>query len=92
MIDATANTAWPAVSTPNDVKSLMECFFAAVDDPTDKAGNTLADEIFTPDGVMIAAAGTATESAGMYNTFSSYLGCYNLRTQRFANHARTHGA
>jgi hypothetical protein len=70
---STANTVWPTVSIPDDVKLLIDGFFTAVDNTDKSAGDILADEVFTPDGVMVTAAGTATGSAGMYNTSYSLL-------------------
>lgn len=67
-MDSSTITAWPTISIPDDIKLLIKRFFLAVDDPTDQAGNILADEIFTPGGMMVAAAGTAKGSAGMRNT------------------------
>jgi hypothetical protein len=68
MSSSITNTVWPVVPIPEYMKVLIENFFSAVDDPTEKAGDTLANEVFTPDGVMVSAAGTAVGSAGMYNT------------------------
>lgn len=70
MTNSISNTVWPTVPISNGIKSLIESFFTAADDPTDKAGDTLADEIFMPAGVMVAATGTATGSTGVCNTFS----------------------
>jgi hypothetical protein len=72
---STANTVWPTVSIPDDVKLLIDAFFTVVDNTDKRAGDILADDVFTPDGVMVAAAGTATGSAGMYNT------SYSLRAR-----------
>lgn len=63
---------------------LIYGFFSAVDDLADEAGNTLADKMFTPDGVMVAAAGTTTGSAGMSNPLMVHIAtktsaCRDLR-------------
>lgn len=64
-----ASTAWPGIPISDEIKVLIGRFFSAVDDPCDKAGDTLADEVFTPDGFMVAAAGTATGAAGMRSNY-----------------------
>jgi hypothetical protein len=70
---STANTVWPTISIPDDVKLLIDGIFTAMDNTDKSAGDMLADEVFTPDGVMMAAAGTATGAAGMYDTSYSPL-------------------
>lgn len=62
---STARTTWPTIPVPDEIKALIDKFFSVVDDPNAKSGDVLADEIFTPDGIMTAAAGTASGSAGM---------------------------
>lgn len=58
------NTVWPAFAVPNDTKLLLDKFFSIVDDPGADAGDRLADEVFTHDGIMVAAAGTTRGSSG----------------------------
>lgn len=60
----TDETAWPAVSIPNTIKSLIDTFFSILDDSSDSAGPRLADEIFTSDGVLNGPAGSATGHTG----------------------------
>lgn len=65
MGNSTANTIWPITGIPADAKELIEKFFSTMDDSTSSAGDVLADEIFTIEGVLIAAAGTTKGSPGM---------------------------
>lgn len=48
----------------SDVKQLVERFFTLVDTNSDDVGQTLADELFTNDGVFITANATFQGSAG----------------------------
>ncbi|KAH7385830.1 hypothetical protein BKA66DRAFT_569663 [Pyrenochaeta sp. MPI-SDFR-AT-0127] len=63
MAHATAQTKWPAFSTSVEAKALIEKFFSLMDDPNEGVGDKLADELFTSDGILRAAAGAATGSS-----------------------------
>lgn len=48
----TDSAEWPrGTITPEPVKRLIDRFYSLLDDDSPTAGNILADEIFTPDGV-----------------------------------------
>ncbi|KAE8332945.1 hypothetical protein BDV39DRAFT_199949 [Aspergillus sergii] len=46
---------WPISHPSPEVKQLVSRFFALVDTNSEEVGQALADEIFTPDGVLITA-------------------------------------
>ena len=49
---------------PTDAKHLIGKFFSTMDDSDSSAGDVLADEIFTSEGLLVGAAGTYKGSAG----------------------------
>ncbi|KAJ5756892.1 uncharacterized protein N7511_007074 [Penicillium nucicola] len=49
---------WPSLQPSSGVKQLVSRFFALVDTNSEEVGQTLADDIFTQDGVFITANGT----------------------------------
>ena len=61
----TANTEWPSVGVPAPVMGLVERYFLLMDHEDSSVGDSLADEIFTSDGEILAAVsahGTERES------------------------------
>ena len=60
----TVNTEWPEVPIAQDVRALINLLFSTLDDSSKDAGPKLADEVFAYDGMLIAAAGTASGYAG----------------------------
>jgi hypothetical protein len=51
----TASTDWPSIKpVPEPVKALIELFYSLADDTSSSAGDRMADEVFTSDGVMAA--------------------------------------
>ncbi|KAH7081439.1 hypothetical protein BKA63DRAFT_208420 [Paraphoma chrysanthemicola] len=63
MVYTTEGTVWPAIAISNDSKALIGRFFQLMDDSSQGIGDILADEIFTSNGSLSAAAGTATGSS-----------------------------
>jgi hypothetical protein len=65
----TASTDWPTILVPDPVKKLIEALFLALDNTDKGAGDQLADEIFTQDGVMEGHSQTkGTEGMRSYDT------------------------
>ncbi|KAJ5585681.1 hypothetical protein N7450_005468 [Penicillium hetheringtonii] len=46
---------WPIPQPSPEVKQLVHRFFALVDTKSEEVGKTIADEIFTQDGLMVTA-------------------------------------
>ena len=65
MAYSTEQTIWPASAITEEIKALIARFFSLMDDPSEEVGDVLADEIFTSNGTLAAAAGTAVGSSGM---------------------------
>lgn len=48
----TESTEWPtAAEVPQAIRDLIDRFYSLLDDDRPEVGATLADEVFTPDGV-----------------------------------------
>lgn len=63
----TESAEWPtAVEVPQAIKDLIDRFYNLLDDDRPGVGETLADEIFTPDGVAYFGGKPSTGSAGTY--------------------------
>jgi hypothetical protein len=61
----TASTDWPASTALSaEVKALLDTLFLTLDNDQPGAGDELADNIFTGDGILMAAAGKAEGSEG----------------------------
>jgi hypothetical protein len=65
MAYSTEQTIWPASAINTETKALIARFFSLMDNPGEEVGDVLADEIFTSNGTLAAAAGTAAGSSGM---------------------------
>lgn len=62
----TESTEWPtAAEVPQAIRDLIDRFYSLLDDDRPEVGATLADEIFTPDGVAYFGGQPSTGSAGM---------------------------
>jgi hypothetical protein len=59
-----AKAEWPDMPVPNAVKRLIDRFLDIMDHNTEDAGDKLATEIFTPDGVLSTSAAVARGEAG----------------------------
>jgi hypothetical protein len=61
----TEKTIWPtSVQLDQSVKGLIDLFYTLADDKSSNAGPRIAEEVFTKDGTMGAAAGVAKGSEG----------------------------
>ncbi|KAJ9607565.1 hypothetical protein H2200_007643 [Cladophialophora chaetospira] len=58
MSDAFASTQWPPTPISSEVKHLLSRFLEIVDLEDEKAGQLLADEVFTSDGELVASTGS----------------------------------
>lgn len=67
-----SNTVWPETLIAEPVKKLMSLLLSLLDNKGDEAGPRLADEVFTPNGVLGAANGSAIGSAGL-SIFLGYV-------------------
>jgi hypothetical protein len=56
---------WPTFSISDQTKALIDKFFRLMDDGSTGVGDKLADEVFTFDGSLSGATGTATGTSGM---------------------------
>ena len=62
----TNSTIWPSTdSPPGPVKQLIDNLFSLVDQKGDNIGKQLSRDIFTEDGVFVAASGAFRGAAGM---------------------------
>jgi hypothetical protein len=59
-----AKTEWPDTPIPDAAKRLIDRFLDIMDHNTEDAGDKLATEIFTPDGVLSTSAFVARGEAG----------------------------
>jgi hypothetical protein len=59
-----AKTEWPDTPIPDAVKRLIDRFLDIMDHNTEDAGDKLATEIFTPDGVLSTSSAVARGEAG----------------------------
>jgi hypothetical protein len=60
-----SNTVWPETTPVSEpVKKVMSLLLNLLDDKSDNSGDQLADEVFTPNGYLGAAAKAAKGSAG----------------------------
>lgn len=55
---------WPIPQPSPEVKQLVHRFFALVDTKSEEVGKTIADEIFTQDGLMVTANAMFQGAAG----------------------------
>ncbi|KEF55976.1 uncharacterized protein A1O9_07556 [Exophiala aquamarina CBS 119918] len=61
----TEKTTWPtAVQVDQSVKSLIDLFYSLADDKASTSGPRIAEEVFTKDGTMMAAAGASKGTEG----------------------------
>ena len=67
----TALTQWPAIRVPEPVKQHMDKFFSIMDMNAPGAGDRLAEEIFTRNGVM-AGPHRAEGTEGMSKPSARY--------------------
>lgn len=63
MAHNTVFTQWLATELFESAKVLIDGFFSLLDDQNASGSDSLADETFTPDGTLTAAAGKASASA-----------------------------
>ena len=68
---ALRNTSWPSAVIPNDSRDLIGRFFTLVDQKSVQANKELGYEVFSSNGIMIAATGRAEGSQG--KNFSTYI-------------------
>lgn len=64
-----AKTEWPETHVPDAVKRLIDRFLDIMDHNTEDAGDKLATEIFTPDGVLSTSSAVARGEAGWFAIF-----------------------
>lgn len=79
---------WPISQPSSEVKQLVNCFFTLVDTNSQEVGKTLADAIFTQDGVFITANGTFQGAAGKIRSSGAFPSNSKLLTQILAQRFR----
>jgi hypothetical protein len=65
MSKALENTSWPDIAISSTGQELIAKFFSLVDKPDPNPGKSLAEEVFTEDGVLIAGPNKSVGSDGM---------------------------
>lgn len=64
MASAISSTSWPSTLVSQEGKSLINHFFTLADTKSPDSGERLANEVFTENGIFIAANGPSTGRAG----------------------------
>lgn len=80
-------TTWPATPLSEQTKQLLESLFVSLDDSSDSGGNRLAEEVFTPDGIMVSSH-PAKGSVGEIPSASGGLQSTHLQTKEINWHPR----
>jgi hypothetical protein len=68
---------WPIPRPSLEVKQLVHRFFALVDTKSKEVGQTIADEIFTQDGLMVTANAMFQGAAGKIALPEFLLGLFH---------------
>lgn len=71
MADPLSSTVWPPTTIPDGTKKLLAHFLQTVDLKDPSAGQVLANDIFVPDGQLIASNGAFNGQAGKHITTHS---------------------
>lgn len=71
MADPLSSTVWPPTTIPDATKELLTRFLKTVDLKDPSSGQMLANEIFVPDGQLIASNGAFNGQAGKHITTHS---------------------
>jgi hypothetical protein len=67
---STSSTEWPrAVSVSDKAKTTIDTLFSLLDDTSETAGDKLAEDVFTHDGVMESSTGKVEGKEGTEITF-----------------------
>lgn len=65
---------WPESHVPEEVKTLLDLFFRLADTKADDSGRRMAEEVFTPEGIIQTSQRFQGSQREMIQTTYSTLG------------------